>query len=50
MRLPSAPSHLLHTLDKEPQLRPGTAKKFAGLYAVCLRFAEWHAVPAFPGL
>ena len=45
MRLPSAPSHLLHTLDKEPQLRPGTAKKFAGLYAVCLRFASGTLSP-----
>ena len=45
MRLPSAPSHLIHTLDKEPQLRPGTAKKFAGLYAVCLRFASGTLTP-----
>ena len=45
MRLPSAPSHLLHTLDKEPQLRPVTAKKFAGLYAVCLRFASGTLSP-----
>ena len=45
MRLPSAPSHLLHTLDKEPQLRRSTAKTFAGLYAVCLRFASGTLSP-----
>ena len=45
MRLPSAPSHLLHTLDKEPQLRRSTAKPFAGLYAVCLRFASGTLSP-----
>ena len=45
MRLPSAPSHLLHTLDKEPQLRRSTAKTFAGLYAVCLRFASGTLFP-----
>lgn len=44
-RLPSAPSHLLHTLDKEPQLRRSTAKKFAGLYAVCLRYASGTLSP-----
>ena len=48
MRLPSAPSNLLHTLDKEPQLRHSTAKKFAGLYAVCLRYRQWYAVLRFP--
>ena len=45
MRLPSAPSHLLHTLDKEPLLRRSTAKTFAGLYAVCLRFASGRLSP-----
>ena len=45
MRLPSAPSHLLHTLDKEPQLAAQTAKKFAGLYAVCLRYASGTLSP-----
>ena len=45
MRLPSVPSHLLHTLDKEPHLKRSTAKKFAGLYAVCLRFASGTLSP-----
>lgn len=45
MRLPSAPPPLIHTLDREPQLRRSTAKTFAGLYAVCLRFASGTLAP-----
>ena len=45
MRLPSAPSHLIHTLDAEPQLQRRTAQRFAGLYAVCLRYPSGALTP-----
>ena len=45
MRLPSAPSSLVHTLDKTPQLTRKTAQRFAGLYAVCLRYPSGTLTP-----
>ena len=45
MRLPSAPSNLVHTLDKTPQLTRKTAQRFAGLYAVCLRYPSGTLTP-----
>ena len=45
MRLPSAPSSLVHTLDKTAQLTRKTAQRFAGLYAVCLRYPSGTLTP-----
>ncbi len=45
MRLLSAPSNLVHTLDKTPQLTRKTAQRFAGLYAVCLRYPSGTLTP-----
>ena len=45
MRLPSAPSNLVHALDKTPQLTRKTAQRFAGLYAVCLRYPSGTLTP-----
>lgn len=45
MQQASVPSHLIHTLNREPQLQRKTAQQFAGLYAVCLRYASGTLSP-----